>query len=139
MHIKSVQQSSAHTVTVSLGNPCTIHISHDCCTNMPLTCARGRQTFLQLSVNSEAPLPGNEPPHRQRPRHTAQAVSLLNWYQEHLLEKLAELDPTQPCQLRSIKARKTTIIKALEDLGFHPSSHHGSRQVLMMPSQGLKR
>ena len=28
-----------------------------------------------------------------------------------------------------VKARRTAIIKALEDLGFDPSSHHGSRQM----------
>ena len=54
---------------------------------------------------------------------------LLNWYQEQLLEKLGELDPTKSRQLRGIKARKTTIIKALEDLGFDPGSHHGSCQM----------
>ena len=117
------------TGTVSLGNPCTVHASHDHCTNMPPTCARGRQMGLQLNVEGETPLPCNQPPHRQRPRRAAQAVPLLNWYREHLLEKLAELDPSKQRQLRGIKARKTTIIKALEDLGFYPSSHHGSHQM----------
>ena len=56
-------------------------------------------------------------------------MPLLNWYREQLLEKLAELDPSKSRQLRGITARKTTTIKALEDLGFHPSSHHGSRQM----------
>ena len=48
---------------------------------------------------------------------------------EQLLEKLAELDPSKSRQLRGIKAHKATIIKALEDLGFDPSSHHGSCQM----------
>ena len=96
---------------------------------MPPTRARGRQIGRQLNVEGEAPLPGNQLPHCQRPRRAAQAVPFLNWYREQLLEKLAELDPSKSRQLRGIKARKTTIIKALQDLGFDPSGHHGSCQM----------
>ena len=96
---------------------------------MPATRARGRQIDLQLNVEGEAPLPGNQPPHHQQPRRAAQAVPLLNWYREQLPERLAELDLSKSRQLRGIKARKTTIIKALENLGFDPTSHHGSRQM----------
>ena len=103
---------------------------------MPATRARGRQIGLQLNVEGEAPLPGNQPPHRQRPRRASQSVPPLNWYREQLLEKLAELDPSKSRQLRGIKARKTTIIKALEDLGFDPSSYHGSRQMESTDNEG---
>ena len=82
-----------------------------------------------LNVEGEAPLPWNQPPHCYQPRHTVQAVPLFNWYWEQLLDKLAELDPTKSASYRGIKAHKTTIIKALEDLGFDPSSHHGSHQM----------
>ena len=63
-------------------------------------------------------------------------MPLLNWYREQFLEKLAELVPSKSRQLRGIKARKTTIIKALEDLGFDPSSHHGSRQMESPDNEG---
>ena len=72
--------------------------------------------IYSFNVEGEAPLPGSQPPYHQRPRHAAESVPLLNSYREQLLEKLPELDPSKSRQLRGIKARKTTIIKALRTL-----------------------
>ena len=88
----------------------TIHAIHDHCTNMPPTRARGRQIGLQLDVESEAPLTGNQPPHRQRPRGTAQAVPLLNWYREQILEKLAEIQQS-PASQEVLKLVKQPLSK----------------------------
>ena len=63
------------------------------------------------------------PRHGSR-RHTWQispSEPLENWYKDQLLDKL-ELNPVKSRQL--LRAKVTTIIRAIRDLGFDPESRH---------------
>ena len=64
-------------------------------------------------------------PRRGSRRHTRQispSEPLENWYKDQLLDKLEELHPVKSGQLQ--RAKVTTIIRAIRNLGFDPESRH---------------
>ena len=69
----------------------------------------GRSTQLSLS---------------QQARRMDITEPLENWYHDQLLDKLQELNPTKYRMLKS-KARVSTIIQALRNLGFDPHNGFG--------------
>ena len=63
---------------------------------------------------------------RNGSRHHTWQISpsepLENWYKDQLMDKLEELNPVKSQQLQ--RAKVTTIIRAIRNLGFDPESHH---------------
>ena len=86
-------------------------------------CSRRRPAAQDIEHTANASNGGRDrSPVAVHAPHWDNSQPLTNWYRDQLMAKIEELHHPRRAQLR--RARVSTLVKALQELGFDPSAEH---------------